>query len=219
MRTDIQTKLGIRAHDIYGLCEIIGPGVACECERQDGLHIWEDHFYPEILNPKTLEPVPDGTEGELVFSSLTKTGMPLLRYRTRDLCKLYAETCSCGRTHRRMGKITGRTDDMIIIRGVNVFPSQIESVLIAICNDTGEITPNYQIIIEKEGSLEKLSVRVELSDKMFSDLVRSNEPLRRKIETLMYEALGINVPVTLVDPKSLPRSEGKAKRVIDKRKN
>ena len=214
MRRGIEAKLGIRAHDIYGLSEIMGPGVSVECKHQNGLHVWEDHFIPEIIDPETLEPVTaDGRTGELVFTTITKEGMPLVRYRTKDLCSLNKEVCACGRTHARMGKILGRSDDMLIIRGVNVFPSQIESVLLSM----PEASQHYQIHVSREGSLDSIEVHIELNEKMFSDTVRNIERLRKELERRIHDTLGLSAAVRLVEPRSIPRSEGKAVRVIDKR--
>lgn len=214
MRQQIQENLGIKAYDIYGLSEIIGPGVAGECEAQQGLHINEDHFYPEIINPLTGEVLPDGEKGELVITTLTKEGLPMLRYRTRDLTYLTRETCSCGRTLVRMHKVMGRTDDMLIIRGVNVFPSQIESVLLK----QGETAPHYQLIVDRVDNQDTLEVLVEVTENMFSDEVRRLESLERKISAELHSILGITAKVRLVNAKTLNRSEGKAQRVIDKRK-
>lgn len=214
MRQQIEESLRIKAYDIYGLSEIIGPGVAGECEAQKGLHINEDHFYPEIINPLTGEVLPDGEKGELVITTLTKEGLPMLRYRTRDLTYLTRETCSCGRTLVRMHKVMGRTDDMLIIRGVNVFPSQIESVLLK----QGETAPHYQLIVDRVDNQDTLEVLVEVTENMFSDEVRRLESLERKISSELHSILGITAKVRLVNAKTLNRSEGKAQRVIDKRK-
>lgn len=214
MRTSIEEKLNIKAYDIYGLSEIMGPGVAIECECQNGLHIWEEHFIPEIVNPVTLEPLPHGEKGELVFTTITKEGLPLLRYRTKDITKLTEEKCECGRTHVRMEKISGRTDDMLIIRGVNVFPSQVESVLLEI----GEVEPHYQLIVTRDGSLDVLEILVELSEKSFSDKISILEALERRIKNRIHSVLGVSAKIRFVEPKVIPRSEGKATRVIDKRK-
>ena len=214
MRTTIEEKLNIKAYDIYGLSEIMGPGIAMECECQDGLHIWEEHFIPEIIDPITLEPLPYGEEGELVFTTITKEGLPLLRYRTKDITKLTEEKCQCGRTHVRMGKVSGRTDDMLIIRGVNVFPSQVESVLLEI----GEVEPHYQLIITRDGSLDVLEILVELSERSFSDKISILEALEKRIKEKIHSVLGISAKIRFVEPKAIPRSEGKAIRVIDKRK-
>ncbi|MFZ5942773.1 MAG: phenylacetate--CoA ligase family protein [Bacillota bacterium] len=214
MRKEIESKLGISAIDIYGLSEIIGPGVASECQCKTGLHISEDHFIPEIIDPKTLEPLPYGQQGELVFTTLTKEGIPVLRYRTRDISVLTAEPCACGRTHVRMGRISGRTDDMLIIRGVNVFPSQIESVLLEI----GETQPHYQLIVERVDNLDQLQILVEVSENMFIDKIGSLESLEKTIQNKIETVLGISAAIKLVEPKTIPRSEGKAVRVIDNRK-
>lgn len=214
MRRQIEKNLNIRAVDIYGLSEIIGPGVANECEYQDGLHVWEDHFIPEIIDPSTLNPVTAGTTGELVFTTVTKEALPLLRYRTRDLTQLNYETCHCGRTAVRMYKCTGRSDDMIIIRGVNVFPSQVESVLLEI----GETKPHYLLIVDREGVLDTLEIWVEVDDNYFSDEISKLEALTKKIKHAVESTLGISVKIKLVEPKTIQRSEGKAQRVIDKRK-
>ncbi|WP_018249668.1 phenylacetate--CoA ligase family protein [Orenia marismortui] len=213
MREEIEEKLNLRTVDIYGLSEVIGPGVACECEYQTGLHINEDHFIPEIINPATLKTLPAGEKGELVFTTVTKEGLPLLRYRTRDLTEINYEKCECGRTLVRMNKCTGRSDDMLIIRGVNVFPSQIESVLL----EMSETTPHYQLIIDRINNLDVLEVLVEVQDQFFSDEIRKLEILTKKIEHNLYSTLNINAKVKLVEPKTIKRSEGKAKRVIDKR--
>ena len=213
LRQQIESRLGISALDIYGLSEIIGPGVAMECEEKCGLHIFEDHFIPEIITPATGEVLPYGEEGELVLTTITKEALPVLRYRTRDLTKLTLEPCLCGRTHVRMGKITGRTDDMIIVRGVNVFPTQIESVLL----EVGETEPHYQLIVTREGSLDLLEIQVEVSESMFSDKIKRLEELEHRIHSRIESVLGINAKIRLVEPKSIPRSEGNAKRVIDQR--
>ncbi len=214
MRKEIESKLGIVSHDIYGLSEIIGPGVSIECGVQDGLHVWEDHFIPEILDSK-LKPLPYNHKGELVFTTITKEGLPLIRYRTRDICSLNADICACGRTHVRMGKLLGRTDDMLIIRGVNVFPSQIEAVLL---RSGGAIAPYYQIIVDRKNNADTLELRVELSQEMFSDTIRDIENLRNRIETDLFSVLGLTATVRFVEHKSIARSEGKAVRVIDNRK-
>ncbi len=214
MRKEIEARLSIKAIDIYGLSEIIGPGVASECGCQDGLHINEDHFYPEIINPQTGQTLPDGEKGELVLTTITKEGMPMIRYRTRDLTVLTHKQCDCGRTLVRMGKVLGRSDDMLIIRGVNVFPSQVETVLLGL----GETSPHYQLIVDREDNLDKLTVLVEVTEAMFSDEVRRLETLEHKIEAALGSVLGVTAQVRLVGPKSIERSEGKAKRVIDNRK-
>ncbi|MGE5495495.1 MAG: phenylacetate--CoA ligase family protein [Burkholderiales bacterium] len=214
MRSEIEKRLGILAIDIYGLSEIMGPGVAADCECKQGLHIAEDFFLPEIIDPDTLEPLPYGEKGELVITTIDKDGIPLIRYRTRDITALHPEKCGCGRTMVRMEKVMGRTDDMLIIRGVNVFPSQIESVLVEIA----EASPNYQIIVDRVDNFDTLEVQVEVSPEFFSDEVRKLEALSEKIRTAIHNVLNISVKVTLVEPKSIERSMGKAKRVIDKRK-
>ena len=214
MRKEIEEKLGIKAIDIYGLSEIIGPGVSCECEYQAGMHINEDHFYPEIIHPETLEPIPEGEIGELVFSTISKEGIPILRYRTRDLTRLNYETCKCGRTLVRMEKCMGRSDDMLIIRGVNVFPSQIESVLL----EMSETAPHYLLIVNREGNLDSLELMVEIQEQFFSDEIKKLEALRKKIAHNIQSTLGISVNVKLVEPKTIERTAGKAKRVIDNRK-
>lgn len=215
MRHAIEEKLGLKAYDIYGLSEIMGPGVACECEYQCGMHVWEDMFIPEIIDPDTGDVLPYGEEGELVFTTITKEGFPLIRYRTRDICQLIAEPCKCGRTHIRMKKPCGRSDDMMIIRGVNVFPSQIEEVLMSIGKD---ITPNYQIIVDRVNNTDTFDVNVEMSEELFNDDVKSVEGLEKEITSKLRDVLGIGAKVHLVNPKSIQRSEGKAKRVIDNRK-
>lgn len=213
MRQQIEKNLSIKAFDIYGLSEIMGPGVANDCEYQDGLHVWEDHFVPEIINPDTLQPVSSGI-GELVFTTITKEALPLLRYRTRDLTQLNYNKCACGRTAVRMEKCTGRSDDMIIIRGVNVFPSQVESVLL----EMGETKPHYLLIADREGALDTLEIWVEVDDYYFSDEIGKLEALTRKIKGAVENLLGVTVKIKLVEPKTIQRSEGKAQRVIDKRK-
>ena len=214
LRKEIETKLEITAIGIYGLSEVIGPGVASECLYKQGLHIFEDHFIPEIIDPNTGEVLPEGEEGELVFTTITKEGLPVIRYRTRDITSLNYEPCPCGRTHVRMSKIVGRTDDMLIIRGVNVFPSQIESILI----DIGQTEPHYLLIVDRINNLDTLEVWVEVSEKLFSDEVRKLEQLRKRISHEILNVLGINARVKLGEPKTIQRSEGKDRRVIDKRK-
>ncbi|NLK22041.1 MAG: phenylacetate--CoA ligase [Epulopiscium sp.] len=214
MRRQIQEKLHIKAIDIFGLSEIIGPGVSCECEIQNGLHIQEDHFVPETINPDTLGIVKEGEIGELVFTTITKEALPLLRYRTRDLTTLNYEKCQCGRTLVRMEKCTGRSDDMLIIRGVNVFPSQIESVLL----NMGETKPHYLLIVDRVNNLDILEVWVEVEGNLFSDEIKKLEALTSRIKHKIESTLGIGVKVKLVEPKTIERSEGKAKRVIDRRK-
>ncbi len=215
MRDEIEEALDLTALDIYGLSEIIGPGVSVEClEAKKGLHIFEDHFIPEIIDPETGEPLPYGETGELVITTITKEAFPVIRYRTRDITSLNPEPCVCGRTHIRMNRVTGRTDDMLIIRGVNVFPSQIESVLMEI----EEVEPHYQLIVDREGTLDTLTVLVEVGEQAFSDEVKKLQSLEKKIEKNIKEYLGVSAKVKLVEPKTIARSEGKAKRVIDKRK-
>lgn len=214
MREEIEEAFGIRATDIYGLSEVMGPGVAADCECKNGLHIQDDHFIPEIIDPLTEEVLPEGTKGEIVFSTVTKEGLPLLRYRTRDISALNYEKCECGRTTVRMDKVTGRTDDMLIIRGVNVFPSQIESVLL----EFGETAPHYMLIVDRIGTLDVLEIQVEMTSALFSDKVRNIEDIEKSIRREIEATLGINAKVRLVNPKSIERSEGKAKRVIDNRK-
>ena len=216
MRQEIQNKLGIKAYDIYGLTELMGPGVAYECDQQAGMHICEDHFIAEIIDPETGEVLPEGSTGELVFSSITKEGFPILRYRTRDICSLIYEPCACGRTHVRMRKPAGRSDDMMIIRGVNVFPSQIEEVLLKVSG--GGLTPNYQIVVDRVNNTDTLDINVEMSEQMFSDAIRSVERVERSIEAQLRSILGIGAKVHRRSPQSIERSEGKAKRIIDNRK-
>jgi len=215
MRDEIEKRVGIDALDIYGLSEVIGPGVSCECiETKHGLHVYEDHFLVEVIDPETGATVAPGEQGELVFTTLSKEAFPLIRYRTKDLSRLDTEPCKCGRTCHRMSRITGRTDDMLIIRGVNVFPSQIEHVLL---NIEG-LEPHYMIIVDRKGALDELEVQVEVSDKIFSDEMKKLDQLRDKLEYDLKDFLGVNAKVTLVEPKTIQRSEGKAKRVTDKRK-
>lgn len=213
MRSQLEARLGLIALDVYGLSEIIGPGVAVECQEKQGLHVWEDHFLLEVINPETGEQLPPGSYGELVITSLTKQALPLIRYRTRDITTVIPEACPCGRTHRKISRFVGRTDDMMVIRGVNVFPSQIEEVLFRIAHTE----PQYQIIVERRDQLDELEVRVEVSEQFFSDEVRRLEALERQIRREIEDVLGINVKVKLVEPKTIERSEGKAKRVIDRR--
>lgn len=213
MRKEIESKLNIDALDIYGLTEIIGPGVSIECEEKDGLHIFEDHFIPEIIDPDTGESLPYGETGELVFTTLTKEAFPVIRFRTKDITSLNPEPCKCGRALVRMARVSGRTDDMLIIRGVNVFPSQIESVLM----EMEEAEPHYELIIDKRGSLDELELRVEVSESLFPDEVRKLEVIQGKIRSEIESVLGISLKVTLVEPKTIERSEGKAKRVRDLR--
>jgi len=215
MREEIERKLHLNAVDIYGLSEVIGPGVSIEClEAKKGLHIFEDHFIPEIIDPVTGENMPHGEKGELVFTSITKEAFPIIRYRTRDVTSLNAEPCICGRTHIRMNRVSGRTDDMLIIRGVNVFPSQIESVLM----ETEGVEPHYQLVVDREDNLDILTVLVEVGELLFSDEVRRLQQLEKAIAKNIKEYLGVSAKVKLVEPKSIARSEGKAVRVIDNRK-
>ncbi len=214
MREDIEKKLNLTAVDIYGLSEVIGPGVAIECyEAKKGLHIFEDHFIPEIIDPATGEVLDYGETGELVFTSITKEAFPVIRYRTRDITSLNPEPCICGRTHIRMNRVSGRTDDMLIIRGVNVFPSQIESVLM----EMDDVEPHYQLLVEREGKLDALTVMVEVGEQTFSDEVKHLQDMERKISKNIKDYLGVSAKVKLVEPKGIARSEGKAVRVIDKR--
>lgn len=214
MRQEIQEKLQIIATDNYGLSEVMGPGVAGECLERNGLHINEDHFFLEVINPETLEPVPDGDVGELVITTLTKEAFPVIRFRTRDLTRIITEPCACGRTLRRMARVMGRTDDMLIIRGVNVFPSQIENILF----DIEGTEPHYQIVIERKGALDEVTVHVEVQENIFFDEMKKQNELVEKIKKRLVSELGISVNVKLVESKSLERTEGKAKRVIDNRK-
>jgi len=214
IRREIEEKLNLKAIDIYGLSEILGPGVAIECvEAQKGLHIWEDHFIPEIIDPDSGDVLPPGELGELVITTITKEGIPMIRYRTRDITRLIHEPCICGRTHARLERMSGRSDDMLIIRGVNVFPSQIESVLM----DIEGVEPHYQLIVEREGNLDTLEVQVEVNEETFSDEIKVLQDLSGRIRKEIKDLLGITCRVRLVEPKSIARSEGKAKRVIDRR--
>ncbi len=215
MRLQVENKLGIDAVDIYGLSEVIGPGVSVECiEAKNGLHIFEDHFIPEVIDPVTGDTLPYGEEGELVFTTVTKEAFPVIRYRTRDITRLNQEPCRCGRTHLRMERITGRTDDMLIIRGINLFPSQIESLLMNI----NGLEPHYQIVVKREGTLDTMEVRIEVNESVFSDEIKNLEALEKKIENECKESLGVAAQIKLVEPKTLQRFEGKAQRVIDERK-
>jgi phenylacetate-CoA ligase len=215
MRDEIEGKLNLSAIDIYGLSEIMGPGVAIECiEAKRGLHIWEDHFIPEIINPETGECLPEGERGELVITTITKQGIPLIRYRTRDITSLTYEPCVCGRTHARITRMSGRSDDMLIIRGVNVFPSQIEAILVGIEG----IEPHYMLIIDRQGIMDTLTVQVEVSEQLFSDEIKVLQALSRRIEKEIKDMLGVTCTAKLVEPKAIERSEGKARRVIDNRK-
>jgi len=213
MRDEIEAELGIKAFDIYGLTELIGPGVGGECEHQDGLHLFEDHFYPEIIDPDTGEPLPDGETGELVLTALTREGTPVLRYRTRDVTYVLPEPCACGRTSRRIHRLMGRTDDMLIIRGVNIFPAQVEDVLLR----TRGVVGQYQLVVDREGSMDTLEVLVEMDPTMFSDDIGSVVGIERTLESELKSELGIQARVLLVNPKSIERSEGKAKRILDRR--
>lgn len=213
MRKEIEAKMNINAYNIYGLSEIMGPGVSHECEEKDGSHIIDDHFFPEIISPDTLEQLPYGEQGELVFTTLTKEGLPLLRYRTKDLCTLTPEACKCGRTSVRMSRIVGRSDDMLIIRGVNVFPSQIESVIL----EMEEFEPHYLLIVDRQNNLDILEVQVEVRDGFYSDEITKMVALKKKIAHRLQSVLGISADIKLVEPYSIKRSEGKAQRVIDKR--
>lgn len=214
MRKQIEQRLNIKAHDIYGLSEVMGPGVACDCEFHMGLHVHEDHFLPEIIAPDTLKPVEDGVTGELVFTTLTKEGLPLIRYRTKDLTSITHEKCECGRTSARISRFTGRSDDMLIIRGVNVFPSQVEAALL----EVDETTPNYLLIVDRVNHQDTLEVKVEVEERFFDDDMRGLENLSKKIQAVLKQALGLAAKVTLVEPMTLERFEGKAKHVVDKRK-
>lgn len=214
MRIQIEEKLGISAHDIYGLSEVMGPGVACDCRYHTGLHVYEDHFMPEIISPETLKPVAEGETGELVFTTLTKEGLPLIRYRTKDLTSISYEKCECGRTHARISRFKGRSDDMLIIRGVNVFPSQVETALL----ESGDAAPHYLMIVDRINNLDTLEVQVEVEERFFSDEIRELERLTLKIAKSIQTAIGLAVKVKLVEPRTIERSMGKAVRVIDKRK-
>jgi phenylacetate-CoA ligase len=213
MRAHIQAESGIRAHDIYGLSEIIGPGVGIECIHRDGLHLFEDHFFPEIVDPQTGEVLPDGREGELVLTTLSKEAMPMIRYRTRDITAIHPEPCPCGRTIRRIRRIGRRSDDMFIIRGVNVFPSQVETALLQV---EGTL-PHYQIVLTRAKGLDEMEVQVEVTSEVFSDEIRGLQVLQEKLANAIDHVVGLRVKITLVAPKTLARSEGKAKRVQDKR--
>ncbi len=214
MRLQIEEKLHINAFDIYGLSEIMGPGVACDCIYHKGLHVYEDHFLPEIIDPKTFEPVAEGETGELVFTTLTKEGIPLIRYRTKDLTSISYDKCECGRTLARISRFKGRSDDMLIIRGVNVFPSQVEAALL----EMGETAPYYMMIVDRVNNLDTLEVQVEVDEIFFSDKISELENLTKKISHQIQQAIGLAVKVKLVEPKTIERSMGKAVRVIDKRK-
>ncbi len=213
MRHQIEDELGLLAIDIYGLSEVMGPGVASECVHQCGLHVFEDHFLVEIVDTETLQPLPDGETGEVVFTTLTKEGIPVVRYRTRDVSRIIPEPCACGRTFRRIERVTGRSDDMIIIRGVNVYPSQIEQVLLGI----PMVAPHYQVVLSKSGSMDRVEVHVEVAPELDFDEVRALESLQRQVKGAIESALAVSIGVKLVEPKSIARSEGKAKRVVDLR--
>jgi phenylacetate-CoA ligase len=214
MHNEIEARLNIKAFDIYGLSEVMGPGVACDCEFHRGLHVCEDHFYPEVLNSATLTPVADGETGELAFTTLTKEGIPLIRYRTKDLTSIDHSPCECGRTSARISRFKGRVDDMLIIRGVNVFPSQIEAALV----DVEEVTPHYMMIVDRVNNLDTLEVQVELDQKYYTDEIRVIEALTKKIGHVIQQALGLSAKIKIVEPQSLVRSQGKAVHVIDNRK-
>ena len=214
MRKEIEERLGLKGYNIYGLSEIMGPGVSYECQEQNGSHINEDHFYPEIIDPNTLQPLPYGQQGELVFTTLTKEGMPLLRYRTKDLCTLYNDPCPCGRTAVKMGRIMGRSDDMLIIRGINVFPSQVESVIL----EMKEFEPQYMLIVDRKGNLDTLEIQVEVRRDFFSDDIGAMLALKKSLADKLKSVLSISADVKLVEPNSIARSQGKSKRVIDNRK-
>lgn len=214
MRLDIEKKLGISAHDIYGLSEVMGPGVACDCKFHKGLHVCEDHFYPEIIDSNTLKSVKDGTTGELVFTTLTKEGLPLIRYRTKDLTSIDKTTCECGRTSARISRFKGRVDDMLIIRGVNVFPSQVEAALMEVT----ELSPHYMIIVDRVNNLDTLEIQVEVKEACFPDEIRGLETLTKKVSHVINQNLGLNAKIKIVEPKTLIRSDGKSVHVIDNRK-
>ena len=214
MRKELEEKLNIKAYDIYGLTEICGPGVGGECECQNGTHLWEDHFFPEIVDPVTLQPVEPGQQGELVFTTLTKEGMPMIRYRTRDLTHLIYEKCACGRTAVRMGRILGRSDDMMIIRGVNVFPTQIESVIL----EMAEFEPHYLLIVGRENNTDTMELQVEVRPEFYSDEINKMLALKKKLGGRLQSVLGLGVNVKLVEPRSIERSVGKAKRVNENKK-
>ncbi len=214
MRKEIETRMGIQAFDIYGLSEVIGPGVSCECSAKSGLHVFEDHFFVEIIDPETGEILPEGSSGEIVYTSLTKEACPVIRYRSRDITRIYYDSCSCGRTFVKMDKVSGRSDDMLIIRGVNVFPSQIEAILMEIEGTE----PHYQIIVDRKGAMDDIEIMVEVNEKIFSDEVKVLTDLSNRIRQRMQGVLGVSAKITLAEPRSIARSEGKAQRVVDKRK-
>jgi phenylacetate-CoA ligase len=215
MRKELESALGLTAIDIYGLSEVLGPGVSSECLEQHGLHVMEDHFIVEVLDPETLAPVPDGELGELVFTTITKEGIPVIRYRTRDISRIIPEDCPCGRTFRRMERVSGRTDDMLIVRGVNVFPSQIEQVLTGIDG----VAPHYQVVLDREGTMDTVEVHVEVTPDFTFDEIRALEGLQAKVRQEIESALAISIAVKLVEPKSIQRSQGKAQRVVDNRQD
>ena len=208
-----EERLGLKGYNIYGLSEIMGPGVSYECQEQNGSHINEDHFFPEIINPETLEQLPYGTQGELVFTTLTKEGMPVLRYRTKDLCTLYDDPCPCGRTSVKMGRIVGRSDDMLIIRGINVFPSQVESVILTM----PEFEPQYMLVVDRINNLDTLQVQVEVRRDFFSDDIGRMLAMKKGLADKLKSVLSISADVKLMEPNSIERSQGKGKHVIDKR--
>lgn len=214
MHKDIEERLHIHAHDIYGLSEVMGPGVACDCEYHKGLHVCEDHFYPEIINSATMKPQISGETGELVFTTLTKEGLPLLRYRTKDLTSIDYDICACGRTSARISRFKGRVDDMLIIRGVNVFPSQVEAALV----DVAEVSPHYMMIVDRVNNLDTLEIQVELNPQYYTDEIKGLEKLTQKVSHVLSQALGLNPKIKIVEPQTLVRSEGKAVHVVDKRK-
>jgi phenylacetate-CoA ligase len=213
MRKEIEERLGLKGYNIYGLSEIMGPGVSYECSEQNGSHINEDHFYPEIINPETLEQLPYGEQGELVFTTLTKEGMPLLRYRTKDLCTLMDDECACGRTSVRMGRIVGRSDDMLIIRGINVFPSQVESVIL----EMPEFEPQYMLVVDRVGNLDTIEVQVEVRKDYFTDDMGAMLQMKKRLADRLKGIVSIACDVRLMEPGSIERSQGKSKHVIDKR--
>ncbi len=214
MRKEIESRLGIQAYDIYGLSEVIGPGVSCECQEKSGLHVHEDHFYVEVIDPETGDILPEGEKGEIVYTTITKEAFPGIRYRSRDITRLYREPCKCGRTLVKMDKVSGRSDDMLIIRGVNVFPSQIENVLM----EVEGTEPHYQIILDRKAALDDVEVMVEVNEKLFSDEVKVLDDLKKRISDRFRSVLGISAKISLVEPMTIARSEGKAVRVVDRRK-
>jgi phenylacetate-CoA ligase len=214
MRREIETRMGIDAFDIYGLSEVIGPGVACECSAKQGLHVFEDMFLVEVIDPASGEVLPEGSQGEIVYTSLTKECCPVMRYRSRDISRVYRDSCACGRTLVKMDKVCGRSDDMLIIRGVNVFPSQVEAVIMQVEG----VEPHYEIVVDRHGALDDVEVRVEVSEAIFSDELKVMTALTEQIAARMRSTLGISAKITLVEPSSIERSAGKAVRVIDRRK-